>query len=248
MIEETTRAGTYHVVHIGDDYHVLFEPDDLRNHFVSVSRFQDAERASAYAETEAMFQDDNLTPLGSEVFSLRKIDVKGIKVRQIKSLPDKKPDNSQPLSDLENEVLTDLPELMEKFPFGINVKEASEYYGEIESRLRVALNRLHDRNLIRLEQWPDDKSARAMPLSYQRPPIRFSQGQSSLLDAMERLADGDGIVQASLRMLCREGGVSGGSIVDMLNALEIKGAIKTISKGSGTTTSKYQVLARQEAA
>lgn len=237
------RTGEYIVCQIKDEWHVLFAPDDLPHHYLSIGRFQDAERAEFYASFEQDFSEEP-EPMHAALDTdrLHKIERKGVKIRQITARPSAKPEAKQPLSKLETSIMADLSKLMEQYPFGISIKEACEFYGEPDHRIRYALDSLSERQLIRFEKWEDDKAQRAMPLGYARPPMRFTDMQQAVMDAMRRLRNADGFTIASFRMLCRESGHPQGSIVNTLYALEKKGAIEIVKQGDNIEANTYRVL------
>lgn len=68
------RTGTFHTAMIAGEWHVLFEPDDLRRHFLSIARFNSRDRADSYADMEIMFVDDAGGPtLPEELDAIRAI-------------------------------------------------------------------------------------------------------------------------------------------------------------------------------
>src|SRR5262245_24332602 len=121
--------GTYYVVQIGDEWHVLFEPSHLKNHFLSVARFQDRNRAESYAELENMGVDDGMGPYTEDVYAIPDLTNPPIKAMSV-ILPSKTvPDAQRELSEFELEVIADLPSLMKEYPLGISIKEIQEWYG-----------------------------------------------------------------------------------------------------------------------
>ncbi len=61
MAEIKPRHGSMVVTRMGGEYHVLFQPNDLPHHYLSVARFQDRGRAVTYAEIEGCWVDDEGT-------------------------------------------------------------------------------------------------------------------------------------------------------------------------------------------
>lgn len=222
--------GMHHVVQIGDDWHVLFEPKSLPRQYLSVARFQDFERADSYAcvEQDMMLDCSELADY-EDVRSIRDISGQQLKVIAANKAPQQIPDISRPLSEFEQEVVSDLPALMKEYPYGASVDDLIEFYGlsEEKHRARQAVKTLSARGLAQFVKWPDDALKRLIPLGdFQRPPMRLTEAEEAIMRALPTILDADGICRASPRAIGIQAGLPTGVVLNTMWRLHHKDKIK----------------------
>lgn len=230
-------VGNYHVVQIGEEWHVLFQPDKYPRQFLSVARFQDYDRAAGYAGIES---DMNLESWGQNEDIHKIADLSTLPVKVAKVIPPLRniPEIEGPPSDLEKEILADLSILMKDYPYGVSMKELAEYYGltEMEHRVRTAMKSLAARKLAVVATWPDEQhnEARIVPLDYERPAMRLTDPERAVLDAIKKLSNSDGICGVSARTIGITAGFGkAGRSLDLVWSLKRKGIVEILPDETG---------------
>lgn len=230
--------GTHHVVQIGDDWHVLFEPKSLPRQYLS--RFQDFERADSYAGVEQdMLLDCSELVDYEDVRSVRDISAQPLKVIAANKAPQQIPDISRPLSEFEQEVVSDLPVLMKEYPYGASVDDLIEFYGlsEEKHRARQVVKTLAARDLAQFVKWPDDALKRLIPPGeFQRPPMRLTEAEEAIMRALPTILDADGICRASARAIGIQAGLPTGVVLNTMWRLHHKNKIKMHDPSGSATT------------
>lgn len=241
-------AGTFHVVLLDGEWHVLFEPDKLKRHFLSVARFQDQDRAESYADMENMTLGDFKESFSEDVMAIPDLSRAPIKATAIQRPTKQIPDIDRDLSDFEKEVITDLPGLMKDYPYGMTVADIQEYYGVNCSRATSVIKTLDARGSAKKVHWPDEGDAtnRLIPLDYVRPPMRTTEQQVSVLAAMKKLANAEGLCGVSPTAIGREAKVNPPSIEGILYRLEQMGFLEPVSLKPGNVfPASYRVVQQQ---
>lgn len=229
--------GKYYVVLIDGEWHVLFEPDHLKRHFLSVARFQDEDRATAYVDMENMTIDDGEFPVDYEdVHAVPDLSKAG-PIKALQVIPPTKviPDIERNMSDFEGEVLADLPGLMKDYPYGVSADEIKEYYGVNWARATAIMRTLSARKLAKKVHWPDEGDAtnRLVPLDYERPPMRVNEEQRALLVVLKKMATGDSVT-ISQTAIGKAAGIDPNKVERMLFRLSDMGLLEPLQLRAGS--------------
>jgi hypothetical protein len=227
-------VGNHHVVQIGDEWHVLFQPDRYPRQYISIARFQDFERASSYASLENdMQEDDGGWSQHEDIHKIANLSVAPLKVIQV--IPPVKclPEIDGPLSDLENEIIADMPILMKDFPYGASIKELVKYYGleNQDNRVRNAMKTINARKMAAIVTWPDEpgNTIRLVALNHMRPAMRLTDPEKAILEAIKKLSSADGICGVSARTLGITAGFGkAGNALDLVWSLQRKKVLEII--------------------
>lgn len=139
------------------------------------------------------------------------------------------------------DILPELPGFWEKHPDGLTIKalaRLTELPYHLAHQAWVAIERLGEGRIINR---PDRSPQYLVPLDYTVPAYDLTKKQMAVLDAFAGGAGAGNVVAMSFRELCRISQVSSGSIIAMIGALERKGYVEQLSKGSGTNPNVYRI-------
>lgn len=145
---------------------------------------------------------------------------------------------------LADEILKDLPKLIEKFPKGPTINDLCAWLSADRGHVQRAMNEIAQDRRAKIIRRADSSAYHLVPTDYAAPPEELTRKQADVLAVLCAHADGAGLVAISYRQMAEEARTSSGGIIAVLDALRRKRRIEEVATGKGTVASTYRVLDR----
>jgi hypothetical protein len=242
-MSEESRKGSYVVARIDEgEYHVLFQPDELPHHYVSVARFQDKDRAGDYADLLFHVASDGLGTLTfGDDQGLKRIQPIGIRFEVVPAQKDAGPmieAAAEPLKQIE-QTLAAIKSKQEappaKPPEAAKVEPAPSLPPKQEPPVAP------------LQASPTRDLNAGIPAPLVPRPQLGETGATNvqrLHVAMLTMRDHENMVRTSFSEFAKRSGVPVGSVDAALHSLEQKGSIRKESEKGKPL--EYRVLTGAE--
>jgi len=222
-----------------------------------VGTFDKLDRAERYAEVENDCYDGQ--PWGDEAETPPKRDEVPTGLSKVVEMVERRSETRsvtytastggvRPISALCDEVMEELPLLLEQNPKGPTAKAFAQRLQVEEQFVRKALRQIERDGRAALVTRKDSPAHHLVPVGYEGPPEALTPTQEMVLSVLRENADDQGYVRMSRKLIGDKAIVSAGTIGAVLDALVGKGRIVQLERGDASVATLYQIVNVSETA